>query len=50
MGLFAEKGWTTKGHDAIDVQVFAAGVGASAFRGFQDNTAIRQKLNYYIIN
>ena len=43
-------GWTTKGHDAVDVQVFAAGTGAKAFRGFQDNTDISRKLNYYIIN
>ncbi|MGI2257826.1 alkaline phosphatase [Shewanella sp. GXUN23E] len=37
-------GWTTSGHDAIDVQVFAHGPGAALFQGMQDNTAIGQKL------
>ncbi|KGJ88326.1 alkaline phosphatase [Colwellia psychrerythraea] len=46
----SKTGWTTKGHDAVDVQVFAAGVGSRAFRGFQDNTDISRKLNYYLIN
>jgi alkaline phosphatase len=42
-------GWTTKGHDAVDVQVFASGVGSGIFSGFQDNTEINQKLKAYIM-
>jgi len=33
-------GWTTSGHDAVDVQVFAYGKGYEAFIGHQDNTGI----------
>ncbi|MCF1429271.1 MAG: alkaline phosphatase [Shewanella sp.] len=37
-------GWTTSGHDVIDVQIFTHGPGAALFVGMQDNTAIDQKL------
>lgn len=37
-------GWTTGGHDAVDVQVFAYGQGAAQFNGHQDNTQIAKKL------
>lgn len=37
-------GWTTTGHDAIDVQVFAYGKGQHRFSGMQDNTEIARKL------
>ena len=37
-------GWTTGGHDAVDVQVFAYGQGATQFHGHQDNTQIARKL------
>ncbi len=37
-------GWTTSGHDAIDVQIFAHGPQAEQFRGFMDNTQIGKKL------
>jgi alkaline phosphatase len=37
-------GWTTKGHNADDVQVFAAGKGATLFAGFQNNIDIGKKL------
>ena len=33
-------GWTTSGHDGVDVQVFAYGKGYQAFIGHQDNTEI----------
>ncbi|MCL1095712.1 alkaline phosphatase [Shewanella kaireitica] len=33
-------GWTTSGHDGVDVQVFAYGKGHKAFTGHQDNTDI----------
>ena len=33
-------GWTTSGHDGVDVQVFAYGKGYEAFIGHQDNTEI----------
>ncbi|WP_228371077.1 alkaline phosphatase [Shewanella piezotolerans] len=33
-------GWTTSGHDGVDVQVFAYGKGYTAFTGHQDNTDI----------
>ena len=42
-------GWTTKGHDGVDVQVFASGVGSGIFSGFQDNTEISKKLKAYIM-
>jgi alkaline phosphatase len=37
-------GWTTSGHTAIDVQVYASGPHASAFAGQMDNTDIAKKL------
>ncbi|WP_152088269.1 alkaline phosphatase [Pseudoalteromonas sp. A25] len=43
-------GWTTGGHTAIDVQVFAHGKGAEQFIGSQDNTAIADKLISFIQN
>ncbi|KAF7782011.1 alkaline phosphatase [Pseudoalteromonas rubra] len=41
-------GWTTKGHTAIDVQVFAYGEGRDAFIGSLNNTQIADKLISYI--
>lgn len=41
-------GWTTTGHTAVDVQVFAYGQGYEAFIGSQNNTEIAQKLINYI--
>jgi alkaline phosphatase len=37
-------GWTTFGHTALDVPVFATGPGAKVFFGFQDNTEIANKI------
>ena len=37
-------GWTTSGHTAIDVQVFAFGPGAKRFAGNQNNTEIAHKI------
>ena len=37
-------GWTTGGHTAVDVPVFAFGIGAESFAGYQDNTAIGTQL------
>jgi alkaline phosphatase len=37
-------GWTTWGHTAVDVQVFAVGPGAERFAGHQDNTDIAKRL------
>lgn len=37
-------GWTTSGHDAVDVQIFAHGPGADNFGGFMDNTEIGKRL------
>ncbi|WP_371372848.1 alkaline phosphatase [Thalassotalea aquiviva] len=37
-------GWTTSGHTAIDVPVFALGVGKERFYGHQDNTDIAKKI------
>lgn len=37
-------GWTTDGHTAVDVPVFAKGPGAEMFRGFQDNTQIAERI------
>lgn len=37
-------GWTTWGHTAIDVQVFAIGPGAESFAGHQDNTDIAKRI------
>ncbi|GAB2990126.1 alkaline phosphatase [Psychrosphaera aestuarii] len=37
-------GWTTGGHSAGDVQVFATGVNSQIFAGQQDNTDIAKKL------
>ncbi|MFC0119621.1 alkaline phosphatase [Pseudoalteromonas xiamenensis] len=41
-------GWTTGGHTAVDVQVFAHGNSAMDFVGSQNNTAIADKLIGYI--
>lgn len=41
-------GWTTSGHTAIDVQVFAHGNSAMDFIGSQNNTQIADKLIGYI--
>ncbi|WGL15717.1 alkaline phosphatase [Microbulbifer bruguierae] len=41
---YSNTGWTTHGHDAVDVQVFATGSGSDLFRGFQDNTDISKKI------
>lgn len=41
-------GWTTKGHTAVDVQVFAYGKGSQAFVGSQNNTDIANKLIDYL--
>ena len=41
-------GWTTRGHTATDVQVFAYGRGAAAFAGHLDNTDIPRVLRGYI--
>ncbi len=41
-------GWTTGGHTAIDVQVFAYGKRAEDFYGSQNNTAIADKLIDFI--
>jgi alkaline phosphatase len=37
-------GWTSSGHTAIDVQVFAFGQGSELFNGYQDNTDIAKKI------
>ncbi|WP_083699779.1 alkaline phosphatase [Shewanella sp. UCD-KL12] len=37
-------GWTTSGHDGIDVQVFAYGKGQQHFSGHLDNTEIAARL------
>lgn len=41
-------GWTSGGHTAIDVPVLAYGKWQAEFNGFQDNTAIANKLMQYI--
>jgi len=41
-------GWTTKGHTAVDVQVFAYGKGSEQFVGSQNNTDIAKKLISFI--
>ncbi|KTF16824.1 alkaline phosphatase [Pseudoalteromonas sp. H105] len=41
-------GWTTGGHTAVDVQIFAYGKGANNFVGSMDNTDIAEKLIGYI--
>lgn len=41
-------GWTTGGHTAIDVQVFAHGKGREDFIGSQNNTQIAEKLISFI--
>ncbi len=41
-------GWTTSGHTAIDVQVFAHGAGYEQFIGSQNNTEIATKLISFI--
>ena len=42
--LRTHTGWTSLGHTASDVQVFAAGPGARLFSGHQDNTEIAIKM------
>jgi len=37
-------GWTSTGHTAIDVPVFALGKGSELFHGYQDNTDIAKKI------
>lgn len=37
-------GWTSGGHTAVDVQVFAMGNNKHLFNGFQDNTDIGKKI------
>ena len=37
-------GWTTSGHTAVDVPVYAMGVGKEQFAGFVDNTEIPKKI------
>lgn len=37
-------GWTSSGHTAIDVPVFAFGQGSELFKGYQDNTDIAKKI------
>jgi alkaline phosphatase len=41
-------GWTTSGHTAVDVQVFAYGKGSEQFIGSQNNTDIADKLISFI--
>ncbi|MBH0020932.1 alkaline phosphatase [Pseudoalteromonas sp. SWXJ133] len=41
-------GWTTGGHTAVDVQVFAYGKGSDQFIGSQNNTDIADKLIGFI--
>ncbi|MBB1378921.1 alkaline phosphatase [Pseudoalteromonas sp. SR43-2] len=41
-------GWTTGGHTAVDVQVFAYGKGSEQFIGSQNNTDIADKLIGFI--
>ncbi|MGB1292688.1 MAG: alkaline phosphatase, partial [Pseudoalteromonas sp.] len=41
-------GWTTGGHTAVDVQIFAYGKGANDFAGSMNNTDIADKLIHYI--
>ena len=41
-------GWTTGGHTAADVQVFAYGKGSEQFVGSQNNTDIADKLIHFI--
>jgi len=37
-------GWTSSGHTAVDVPVFAMGTNKALFNGFQDNTDIAKKI------
>ncbi|MCC2614916.1 alkaline phosphatase [Aestuariibacter halophilus] len=37
-------GWTTSGHTAVDVQVFAMGKGSEVFKGHMDNTDISRHI------
>ncbi|WP_240612746.1 alkaline phosphatase [Alteromonas flava] len=41
-------GWTTWGHTGVDVDVFAFGQGAEAFRGAMDNTDIAKRIFAYL--
>ena len=41
-------GWTTGGHTAVDVQVFAYGKGSEQFVGSQNNTDLADKLIHFI--
>jgi len=40
----SETGWTTHGHTAVDVPIFAYGNSALLFHGFMDNTDISKKI------
>ena len=44
MDLRTNTGWTTSGHTAVDVQIFAMGKGAQLFNGHMDNTEIPKKI------
>lgn len=37
-------GWTTGGHTAVDVNLYAAGPGADTFRGHHDNTYVGRQI------
>ncbi|NOR55382.1 MAG: alkaline phosphatase [Sulfurovum sp.] len=37
-------GWTTHGHNAVDVETFAYGKDSEKFKGFMDNTDIAKKI------
>lgn len=40
----SRSGWTTGGHTADDVQIFAYGPGSDQFRGYLDNTDIAKRM------
>ncbi|QLE84552.1 alkaline phosphatase [Shewanella sp. Scap07] len=42
-------GWTTTGHDGIDVPILAYGTGANQFAGHLDNTEIANKIINFIV-
>lgn len=44
MNKIARVGWTSSGHTAANVPVFAIGVGAERFTGWYDNTEIVEKI------
>lgn len=37
-------GWTTNGHTAVDINLYAFGPGQERFRGHHDNTAVGQRI------